>query len=79
MIENPPNSLQHNTWDWKSTVLLHFLQNLRSIQNTTDVEKMQMSFNRSIVRALHVYEDHTVLLADTVIPPFTLVQYTLQA
>ena len=50
---------------WKFTVLPHFLQNLRYIQCTTDVKKLQTSLNLSLARALHVYGDHTVLLADT--------------
>ena len=61
---------------WKSTVLPHFLQNLRYIQSTTDVTKLQTSINFSLARALHVYGDHTALLADTGVPPLTLIQYT---
>jgi len=63
---------------WKSTVLPHFLpsQNLRYIQNTTDVAKLQTSLNLSLARALHVYGEHTALLADTGVPPLTLIQYT---
>jgi len=61
---------------WKSTVLPHFLQNLRYIQSTTDVTKLQTSLNHSLARALHVYGDHTVLLADTGVPPLNLIQYT---
>jgi len=59
---------------WKSTVLPHFLQNLRYIQSTTDVKKLQTSLNLSLARALHVYGDHTALLADTGVPPLSLVQ-----
>ena len=59
---------------WKSTVLPHFLQNLRNIQSTTDVKKLQTSLNLSLARALHVYGDHTALLADTGIPPLSLIQ-----
>jgi len=44
---------------WKSTVLPHFLQNLRYIHSTTDVAKLQTSLNLSLARALHVYGDHT--------------------
>jgi len=58
---------------WKSTVLPHFLQNLRYIQSTTDVTKLQTSLNLSLVRALHVYGDHTTLLADTGVPPLILI------
>jgi len=50
-------------------VLPHFLQNLRYIQSTTDVAKLQTSLNLSLARALHVYGDHTALLADTGAPP----------
>jgi len=61
---------------WKSTVLPHFLQNLRYIQITTDVTKLQTSLNLSLARALHVCGDHTALLADTGVPPLNLIQYT---
>ena len=63
---------------WKSTVLPHFLpsQNLRYIQNTTDVAKLQTSLNLSLARALHVYGDHTAVLANTGAPLLTLRQYT---
>jgi len=61
---------------WKSTILPHFVQNLRYIQNTTDVTKLQTSLNLSLARALHVYGDHTALLADTGVPPLNLIQYT---
>ena len=61
---------------WKSAVLPHFLQNLRYIQSATDVKKLQTSLNLSLARALHVYGDHTALLADTRVPPPTLIQYT---
>ena len=61
---------------WKSTVLPHFLQNLRYIQSTTDIAKLQTSLNLSLARALHVYGDHTALLADTGVPPLNLIQYT---
>jgi len=59
---------------WKSTVLPHFLQNLRYIQvhSDTDIKKMQTSLNLSLARVLHVYGDHTGLLADTGIPPLQL-------
>ena len=57
---------------WKSAVLPHFLQNLRYIQSTTDVTKLQTSLNLSLARALHVYGDHTALLADA----GDLIQYT---
>ena len=49
---------------WKSAVLPHFFQNLCYIQSTTDVTKLQTSLNLSLARALHVYEDHTAVLAD---------------
>ena len=61
---------------WKSAVLPHFLQNLRYIQSTTDVTKLQTSLNLSLARALHVYGDHTALLADAGVPPLYLIQYT---
>jgi len=61
---------------WKSTVLPHCLQNLRYIQNTADVKKLQTTLNLSLARALHVYGDHTVLLEDTGVPPLSLVQCT---
>jgi len=56
--------------------LPHFLQNLRYIQSPTDVAKLQTSLNLFLARALHVYGDHTALLADTGVPPLTLIQYT---
>ena len=61
---------------WKSIVLPHFLQNPRYIKSTTDVTKLQTSLNLSLARALHVYGDHTALLADTGVPPLNLIQYT---
>jgi len=61
---------------WKSTVLPHYLQNLRYIQSTTGVKKLQISLNVSLAHALHVYGDHTALLADTGVPPLSLIQYT---
>jgi len=61
---------------WKSTVIPHFLQNLRCIQSPTDVAKLQSSLNLSLARALHVYGDLTTLLADTGFPPFNLIQNT---
>jgi len=56
----------------------HFLKNssLRYIHSTTNVKKLQTSLNRSLNRALHVYGDHTTLLADTSVPPLSLIQYT---
>ena len=69
-------TLTQNLGLWKSTVLPHFLQNLRYIQSTADVKKLQNSLNLSLARALHVYGDHTALLADTGVPPLSLVQYT---
>jgi len=60
----------------KSTVLPHFLQNLRYIHSTSDVTKLQTSLNLSIARALHVYGDHTALLVNTGVPPLNLIQYT---
>jgi len=60
----------------RSNILPHFLQNLRYIQSTTDVAKLQTGLNFSLAHALHVYGDHTALLADTVVPPFNLIQYT---
>jgi len=41
-----------------------------------DVKKLQTSLNLSLARAFHVYGDHTALLADTGVPPLSLVQYT---
>jgi len=61
---------------WKFTVPPHFLQNLRYIQSTTDVAKLETSFNLSLACALHVYGDHISLLADTGAPPLNLIQYT---
>jgi len=61
---------------WKCTVLPHFLQNLRYIQSTTDVAKLQTSLNLSLAHALHVYGDHKALLVDTGVPPLNLIQYT---
>ena len=61
---------------WKSTVLPHFLQNLRYMQSTSNVTKLQTSLNLSLARALNVYGDHTALLADTGVPPLNLIQYT---
>ena len=61
---------------WKSTVLPHFLQNLRYIQSTADVKKLQTTLHFSLARALHVYGEHTALLADTGVSPLSLVQYT---
>ena len=57
-------------------MLPYFLQNLRYIQSTTDVAKLHTSLNLSLARALHVYGDHTALLADTGVPPLNLIQYT---
>ena len=62
-------TLTQNLGLWKSTVLPCFLQNLRYIQSTTDVLKLQTSLNLFLVRALHVYGNHTALLADTGVPP----------
>ena len=53
-----------------------FLQNLRYIQSTTDVTKLQTSLHLSLARALYVYGDHTALLADAGVPPLNLIQYT---
>jgi len=60
---------------WKAIVLPHFLQNLRYIQSETDITKMQTTLNLSSARVLHVYGDHTALLADTGIAPLQLTQY----
>ena len=54
----------------KSIVLPHFLQNLCYIHSDTDIKKMQNS-----LRVLHVYGDHTGLLADAGIPPLQLTRY----
>jgi len=59
----------------KSIVLPHFLQNLRYIHSDTDIKKMQTSLNLSLTRVLHVYGDHTGLLADTGFPPLQLTRY----
>ena len=61
----------------KSTVLPRFLQNLRYVQSTTNVKKLQTSLNSSLARALHVYGDHTALLADTGVPPLSYITLTL--
>jgi len=60
---------------WKAIVLSHFLQNLRYIHSDTDIKKMQTSLNLFLARVLHVYGDHTGLLADTGIPPLQLTKY----
>jgi len=57
---------------WKAVVLPHFLQNMRYIHSDTDIQKMQTSLNLSLARVLHVYGDHTGLLADTGFPPLQL-------
>jgi len=57
---------------WKSIVLPYFLQNLWYVQSETDMKKMQTSLNLSFAKVLHVYGDHTGLLADTGIPPLQL-------
>jgi len=64
---------------WKTIVLPHFFQNLRYIQSETDIKKMQTSLNLSLARVLHVYGDHTELLADTGIPPLQLTKYVCLA
>jgi len=56
-------------------VLPHFLQNLRYIHSDADITKLQTSLNLSLARVLHVYGDHTGLLADTRIPPLQLTRY----
>jgi len=53
------------------------LQDLRYIQSTTNDKKLQSGLNLSLARALHVYGDHTTLLADAGIPPLTLTHYIL--
>jgi len=60
---------------WKAIVLQHFLQNLRYIHSDTDIKKMQTSLNLFLARVLHVYGNHTGLLADTGIPPLQLTKY----
>ena len=60
---------------WKSIVLPHFLQKLRYIHSDADITKLQTSLNLSLARVLHVYDDHTGLLADTEIPPLQLTRY----
>jgi len=60
---------------WKAIVLPHFLQKLRYIQSETDIEKMRSSLNLFLARVLHVYGDHTGLLADTGISPLQLTKY----
>jgi len=69
-------TLTQNLGVLKSTVLPHFLQNLRYIQSTTDVKKLQTRLNLSLTRALPVHGDHTALLADTGVPLRALIQYT---
>ena len=60
---------------WKAIVLPYFLQNLQYIQSETDIIKMQTSLNLSLARVLHVYGDHTGLLADAGIPPLQSTKY----
>ena len=60
---------------WRAIVLPHFLQNLRYIHSKTDIKKMQTSLNLSLARVLHIYNDHTRLLADTGISPLQLTKY----
>jgi len=55
--------------------LPHFLQNLRYIHSDADITKLQTSLNLSLARVLHVYGDHTGLLADTGIPPLQLTRF----
>jgi len=59
----------------KLIVLPHFLQNLLYIQSETDITNMQTSLNLSLARVIHVYGDHTRLLADTGMPPLQLNKY----
>ena len=59
----------------ESIVLPHFLQNLCYIHSDTDIKEMQTSLNLSLARVLHVYGDHTGLLADTGIPPLQITKY----
>jgi len=56
-------------------VSTHFLQNLRYIESEIDIKKMQTSLNLSLAWVLHVYDDHTWLLADTGIAPLQLTKY----
>ena len=56
-------------------VLPHFLQNLCYIHSDTDIKKMLTSLNLSLARVLHVYDDHTGLLAGTGFPPLQLTRY----
>ena len=70
-VWNDKNSSQRtptqNLGLWKATVPPHFLQNLRYIQSKTDIQNMQTSLNLSLgqLGVLHVYGDHTEILADT--------------
>jgi len=51
------------------------IEKVRYIHSDTDIKKMRTSLNLSLARVLHVYGDHTGLLADTGIPPFQLTRY----
>ena len=48
---------------WKACVLPHLLQNLRYLQEN-QVERLQVTLNRSLARSLHVYGETTALCAD---------------
>jgi len=78
-LRNDKNSSQltptQNLGLWKSIVLPYFLQNLHYIHSDTDIKKMQTSLNLCLARVLHVYDDHTGLLADTGIPPLQLTRH----
>jgi len=60
---------------WKSIVLPYFLQNLRYIHIDTDIKKMQTNLDLSLARDLHVYGNHTGLLANTANSPLQLTRY----
>ena len=63
---------------WKACVLPHLLQNLRYLQES-QVERLQVTLNRSLARSLHVYGETTALCADMGVPPLRLTQQVQQA
>ena len=63
---------------WKACVLPHLLQNLRYLQES-QVERLQVTLNRSLARSLHVYGETTALCADMGVPPLRLTQQVTAA
>jgi len=59
---------------WKSCVLAHFLIYLRYISDTSQLQALQASLNRSLSTTLHVYGHPTALLSDAGIPPLYITQ-----